>query len=142
FWGGMHGVGLMVHKAMKPRLDRLPDTWLTRAASRALTMVFVSLLWVFFRADSFGDAATIIGCAFTGFDASHIVPFITERGTWCVMMAVIIALHTLRLEWLESAKQWFVRAPWAVKLLIFVAAVQLTIQFMSAEVKPFIYFQF
>lgn len=142
FWGGMHGVVLMVHKAMKPRLDRLPDTWLTRAASRALTMVFVSLLWVFFRADSFGDAATIIGCAFTGFDASHIVPFIAERGTWCVMMAVIIALHTLRLEWLESAKQWFVRAPWAVKLLIFVAAVQLTIQFMSAEVKPFIYFQF
>ena len=58
------------------------------------------------------------------------------------MMAVIIALHTLRLEWLESAKLWFVRAPWAVKLLIFVAAVQLTIQFMSAEVKPFIYFQF
>ncbi|MDO5771712.1 MAG: MBOAT family protein [Bacteroidales bacterium] len=142
FWGGMHGVGLMTHKALKPWLDRVPDSCLTRFASRAVTIAFVSLLWVFFRADSFGDAATIIACAFTTFDASHIAPFIAERGTWCVMMVVIISLHCVPMEWLERASRWFVGTPWAVKLLLFIAVVQLTLQFMSAEVKPFIYFQF
>ena len=138
----MHGVGLMTHKALKPWLDRVPDSCLTRFASRAVTIAFVSLLWVFFRADSFGDAATIIACAFTTFDASHIAPFIAERGTWCVMMVVIISLHCVPMEWLERASRWFVGTPWAVKLLLFIAVVQLTLQFMSAEVKPFIYFQF
>ena len=142
FWGGMHGVGLMVHKACKPWLDRSPDAWYVRALSWLVTMSFVSLLWVFFRADTFGDAATIITRAFTDFDLSHFTPFVAERFTWCVMMVIIIALHTLPLGWLDRASRWFVDAPWIVKLLIFIVVVQLTLQFMSAEVKPFIYFQF
>ena len=142
FWGGMHGVGLMVHKACKPWLDRSPDAWYVRALSWLVTMTFVSLLWVFFRADSFGDAATIITQAFTDFDLSHFTPFVAERFTWCVMMVIIIALHALPLGWLDRASRWFVDAPWIVKLLIFIVVVQLTLQFMSAEVKPFIYFQF
>ena len=142
FWGGMHGVGLMVHKACKPWLDRSPDAWYVRALSWLVTMTFVSLLWVFFRADSFGDAATIITRAFTDFDLSHFTPFVAERFTWCVMMVIIIALHALPLGWLDRASRWFVDAPWIVKLLIFIVVVQLTLQFMSAEVKPFIYFQF
>ena len=142
FWGGMHGVGLMVHKACKPWLDRSPDAWYVRALSWLVTMTFVSLLWVFFRADSFGDAATIITRAFTDFDLSPFTPFVAERFTWCVMMVIIIALHALPLGWLDRASRWFVDAPWIVKLLIFIVVVQLTLQFMSAEVKPFIYFQF
>ena len=58
------------------------------------------------------------------------------------MMVVIISLHCVPMEWLERASRWFVGTPWAVKLLLFIAVVQLTLQFMSAEVKPFIYFQF
>ena len=58
------------------------------------------------------------------------------------MMVIIIALHALPLGWLDRASRWFVDAPWIVKLLIFIVVVQLTLQFMSAEVKPFIYFQF
>ncbi|MGN0211803.1 MAG: MBOAT family O-acyltransferase [Muribaculaceae bacterium] len=142
FWGGMHGVGLMVHKALRPWLGRIADTRLTRAACWAVTMIFVSLLWVFFRADTFADALTIIGNAFGSFDAAHIAPFVAERATWCVMMVVIIATHAMPIEWHARASRWFVGTPWIVKLLLFALVVQLTIQFMSAEVKPFIYFQF
>lgn len=142
FWGGMHGVGLMLHKALKPQLSRIADTRLTTAASRVITITFVSLLWVFFRAETFTDATTIIVNAFSDLNVSHIVPFIAERGTWCAMMTIIITAHSLPLEWLEKASQWFVRTSWIVKLLIFMLTVQLTLQFATAEVKPFIYFQF
>lgn len=52
FWGAMHGVGLAVHKLCRPWLDRLPRWWCIKALSWSLTMVYVSLLWVFFRADN------------------------------------------------------------------------------------------
>lgn len=142
FWGGMHGAGLMLHKFLRPWLDKMPDTRLVRAASWAVTMVFVSLLWVFFRADTFTDAMHIIGNAFSQVDASHLLPFIKERYLWCIMMAVIISLHAMPLHWLEKASQWFVGTHWLTKLLIFMVVVQLTLQFLTADVKPFIYFQF
>ena len=142
FWGGMHGIGLMTHKALKPWLDRLPDFLLSRIACRAVTITFVSLLWVFFRADSFGDALTIITCAFTSFDATHIAPFIAERGTWCVMMVLILIAHFLPKCGYAAVQRWFVNTPWVVKLLVFVVVVQLVVQFSSADVKPFIYAQY
>lgn len=47
FWGAMHGVGLAVHKACRPILQRIPDNWFTVFISWAITFVYVSLLWVF-----------------------------------------------------------------------------------------------
>ena len=142
FWGGMHGLGLMLHKALRPWLDGIADTRLTRIACWAVTMSFVSLLWVFFRADSFTDSLLIIGNAFGNFDASHLVPFVKERYVWCIMMAVIILLHTTPLSWLSRAAQWFVSTHWVTKLILFMSVIQLTLQFLCADVKPFIYFQF
>lgn len=142
FWGGMHGAGLMLHKFLRPWLDKMPDTRFVRAASWAVTMTFVSLLWVFFRADSFTDAIHIIGNAFGQVEAGHLLPFIKERYLWCIMMTVIITLHAMPLHWLERASQWFVGTHWLTKLLIFMVVVQLTLQFLTADVKPFIYFQF
>ena len=56
FWGAMHGAGLAVHKACKPILARIPDNWLTIFIFWAITFIYVSLLWVFFRAASFEDS--------------------------------------------------------------------------------------
>ena len=142
FWGGMHGVGLVVHKALKPWLDRIPDTRLVRGVSIALTVIFVGLLWVFFRADSMGDGLTVIASVGDGFDLRHFWPFVCERWLWCVMMVLMIAAHSLPERWHKGAQRWFVATPWIVKLIVFMVVVQLTLQLMSADVKPFIYFQF
>ena len=141
-WGGMHGVGLAVHKFCRPWLSRLPDTWTVRALSWALTMVYVSLLFVFFRADSMHDSLLIIRNIFTNFDIAYFVPFVKVRYVWLIMMVVIIAAHSLPRRWYDVMESWFVRAPWGVKLLLFIIVVQLVIQFMTENVAPFIYFQF
>lgn len=142
FWGAMHGVGLAVHKACRPWLDRLPHCWAVNALSWAVTMIYVSLLWVFFRAESWTDSWLIIRNIFTNFSLDHIVPFFEVRALWCVMMALIIAAHAVPRRWHEAMLQWFVTAPWAVKLVSFVVVVQVVIQLMTEEVAPFIYFQF
>lgn len=142
FWGAMHGAGLAVHKASKPLLSRLPDNRAIRAVSWTVTMIYVSLLWVFFRADSWTDSWLIIRNIFTNFSPAHIIPFVEVRYVWLIMMTVIIAAHCMPRRLYDRLAVWFVSTPWPVKLLVFIVAVQLVIQFMSEEVAPFIYFQF
>lgn len=142
FWGAMHGLGLAVHKATLPLTRRLPDVWPVKAVSWAVTMVYVSLLWVFFRADSWTDSWLIIRNIFENFSPAHIVPFAEVRYMWIVMMAIIIAAHALPQRWWDAVAGAFVRSPWVVKLIVFLIAVQLVIEFAGEDVAPFIYFQF
>lgn len=142
FWGAMHGVGLAVHKACKPVLKKISDNFFNNFISWALTFVYVSLLWVFFRASSFEDSIKIIHNIFVGFEWSHIPQFFEARMTWCIMMITLIVLHFVPQSYADRVQNWFIRAPWILKLILFIVAVQLVIEFMSEEVSPFIYFQF
>ena len=141
-WGGMHGVGLIVHKALRPWLVKIPDTWPVKAASWTLTMAYVSFLFIFFRAASFEDAWLIIRNIFGNFDIAYLAPFVRVRYVWFIFVAMIIAVHSLPTRWINAAGDWFVRAPFGAKLAVFIVAVQLVVQFMSEDVMPFIYFQF
>ncbi len=142
FWGGMHGAGLAIHKATRKYLAKLPDTWLTRALSWAVTMCFVSALWVFFRADSWEASVTILRTAVDDFSLSCIPAFASARMTWLIMMLVVIAAHALPSRLWDKAGNAFVRSPWLAKLATFIVVVQLVLEFRSADVAPFIYFQF
>lgn len=142
FWGAMHGVGLAVHKATLPLTRRLPNRWWVKAMCWAATMLYVSLLWVFFRADSWLDSWLIIKNIFTNFSLDYLVPFVSVRYVWLVMMAVIITLHALPTRWVDRVGTLFVKSWWGVKLLVFLVVVQLVLEFAGEDVSPFIYFQF
>lgn len=142
FWGGMHGVGLAVHKACKPILRRIPDNFLTKSIFWAITFTYVSLLWVFFRAASFADSVTIIESVFKQFNLAYFPEFWHVRSEWCVMMLLLIIAHALPQRTIDRAQRLFIRSPWIVKFVVFLAVVQLVIVYMSSEIAPFIYFQF
>lgn len=142
FWGAMHGVGLAVHKACQPVLKKIPDNWFTIFISWLITFIYVSLLWVFFRAADFESSVKIISNIFVDFHWAQIPEFFQARMTWCIMMLVLIVFHFIPEKWAAAAESLFLRSPWIVKLLVFLVVVQLVIEFMSAEVSPFIYFQF
>ncbi|MDE6793038.1 MAG: MBOAT family protein [Muribaculaceae bacterium] len=142
FWGAMHGIGLAVHKAFKPILVKIPDNWFTCFISWLLTFVYVSLLWVFFRAADFESSVLIIKNIFEDFQWSQIPQFAQARPAWCIMMGALIVFHFFPHKWTVAVQWAFIRINWVVKLIIFLIAVQLVIEFMSEEVSPFIYFQF
>jgi D-alanyl-lipoteichoic acid acyltransferase DltB (MBOAT superfamily) len=65
FWGGMHGVGLALERARADarRARGLREPGATpgaRALQRLAVFAFVSLAWVFFRAESMGDAFAVL----------------------------------------------------------------------------------
>lgn len=142
FWGAMHGVGLAVHKASQPVLRHIPDNFLTRLICWSVTFVFVSLLWVFFRASTFADSVLIIRNIFVDFEWGQIPQFFQYRPQWSIMMGLLFVLHFTPSDISSRARGLFIRSPWLMKLGIFLIAVQLVIEFMSEEVSPFIYFQF
>src|SRR5581483_4068982 len=68
-WGAIHGgVLAFEHWRHEERIARgLPeveDTWQRRAIDRFVTFQIVCLAWVFFRADSFSNAAAVLGRLF------------------------------------------------------------------------------
>lgn len=142
FWGAMHGAGLAVHKAGKPYMDRLGNSWPVKALCWLVTMSFVAALWVFFRADSATAAITIIGRVFTDFDIAYAAPFAAARTLWLILMALIVISHCLPAGFWNRAAMWFVRTPWIVKLLLFLLTIQCVVELRSSDVMPFIYFQF
>ena len=105
-------------------------------------MSVVAALWVFFRADSWGDACTLLSRAVSDFSLSYALPFASARTLWLIMMAVIIIAHALPTSFWDRAGQWFVASPWIVKLILFLAVAQLVIELHGEDVTPFIYFQF
>ena len=142
FWGAGHGGALCLHKWLMPRLKQLPNTWWVRFASWLITFVVVSLLWVFFRADTFGTACEVIGGTFSRFDLAYLPVFAQVRNTWCIVMVLVFALHFLPQPVWDDLRRRFIRSRWWVKLLMFVVVVQLVIEFAAADVQPFIYAQF
>lgn len=142
FWGAMHGVGLAIHKMCKPILSKISDNWFTIFISWLVTFIYVSLLWVFFRAASFEDSVLIISNIFVDFQWSQIPQFFEARMVWCIMMISLTVFHFVPQRVSDGLCRMFIKSPWIVKLAAFILVVQLVIEFMSEEVAPFIYFQF
>ena len=64
------------------------------------------------------------------------------RTVWCLMMLTLIFMHFVPQKWADTLQSRYIGSPWLVKLVVFIAVVQLVLEFMLAEVQPFIYFQF
>ena len=170
FWGGLHGIGLSVHKLLNPKLDKIPDVFTKKFLAWFITFHFVVFLWIFFRAtdinidtkvkvkdpatgemvektetkkvDAFIVSWMMIKKVFTDFDIKFAKPFWEARQTWVILMIIGFLMHTMPLDKYHRLIDSYVKLPWLLKLIIFIAVVQLVIQFSDKDVQPFIYFQF
>ena len=141
-WGALHGIGLIIHKASKWWLDKIPNTWYVKFAAFLITFIYVAVGWVFFRSPSVESALTLLGHIGSDFSWDYLPPFLSTRLVWMLFLVLGFALHGLRKRHSDRLSEWFVRSPWLVKLLIFVVVMQLVINFRQDSVQPFIYAQF
>ena len=141
-WGALHGAGLAVHKLCRGWLKKIPDSWPVKAASWLLTMLFVMVCWVFFRAGSLEDVGEIFRRICTEFDFAYAAPFWAARKLWCVVLAVAAAGLLIPPRAYNRLQARFVRLPWVVIFLVFLVAVQLVLQLRTGDIQPFIYYQF
>ncbi len=142
-WGALHGAALVIHKFCKSLfLDKIKDNIPVKFFSWLITFVFVLVTWIFFASKNMDDACVVFSKIGTDFDWAYLVPFVGARTMWTVFALLAFILHFTPYKWNEKIKEYFVKSPWIVKLLLFALAVQLVINFSQDSVQPLIYAQF
>ena len=133
------------------------ETKVTRALATAWavlqTLTFITFTRLFFRSSSNLDPATAnevawataknmvnqIGGAWTN---AVIWPFIREFH-WVVAMFIVgMLIHWLPTNWKRRYRLWFSAMPLWLMVLVVCVAIIVIYQFVTADMQPFIYFQF
>ncbi len=141
FWGAMHGLLLCIDKLLKPLTVILNNKRIGRIFMIIITFTLVNLLWIFFRADDFELALTIIN-RFKEVDLFTFVPiFLAYWKPLSIIFATLI-IHFLSKNIKLVYRDAFIRLPSIVKIFVIVVVVFIIVQAKSAEIQPFIYFQF
>ena len=150
-WGGLHGLGLIVHREYERVAGKAGAWWqkLRPIVGPFLCFYFVCITWVMFRAQTVIDPDTGAVQA-NGFDVARtvlksIVLFHSngsrELANSCLWFILALAI----LHWLASRKvfaAWWRRLPeWAYALLLGVG-LGVSLLFVPQHFKAFIYFQF
>ncbi len=138
-WGGIHGLGLILHKTFKPLLNKIPDNLPIKAISWLITFVYVSIAWVYFRSESIDNCHNIFTKIFTDFDIAYLPYFIKVRMLWTIIFVLSFIAAILPAKWFVRLRTLYVVSPWIVKVLLFIAVLQLAIELYTADVAPFIY---
>jgi len=141
-WGAMHGVGLVVHKALRKPLKQLPDRFWVRALAWTVTFGYLLLTWIFFRSPTWDSAKAMCHQIIYDFDWAYLVPFVKARPMWTLLTFGGLLFQAIRQRHADRLRNAFVRSPWIVKLLLFLIVVQLVVNFSQDSVRPFIYAQF
>jgi alginate O-acetyltransferase complex protein AlgI len=148
FWGFLHGLYLIGHRlllrlygsmnivAARPRVEQALSL-----AGWPVTMVLVSFTWVFFRANSFGDAWKI-SAAMLGLAPATTEPYLRTYVWLGLGAAALLAFSEpiiVRLLQRGYARWWSM--PWVMRGSVYFAIAMILILFGGSSQK-FIYFDF
>lgn len=141
-WGGLHGLYLVIEKFLKNIMpeshnwSKLP----VKIFFALVTFIAVSIAWVFFRADSFEQAFTIIEVLLTGNSGAPTISiqYFYILLTFGITM-IILASHWVMRE--RSLEHIVNKMPWWLRSIVFAAMIIILVT-CSGEDRAFIYFQF
>lgn len=140
-WGALHGIALAVHRFFREYFA--PGAYpMPRFIAQLLTFHFVCFCWIFFRADNVQTATEVLNQIATQFDLSILPEFINGYKYVLGLMVLGYGLHFLPKSVENRSEALVARMPLAGKLAWLLAVILLMTQIQSAEVQPFIYFQF
>lgn len=142
-WGLLHGIGLIVHKYYaKQEFTRTIDSLFTKICYWLITFLYIAAAWVFFRADNLSVACNIFQQIAQNLYLADAYTFLMARPQWLIMLVVGLELHSIKANDYQWLSENFAKAPWVVKLIIFLIIVQCAIHISQESVQPFIYTRF
>jgi alginate O-acetyltransferase complex protein AlgI len=140
-WGALHGAALAVDKLFQ-KVFRPGNGWLTKLLGWFITFHFVCFCWIFFRAGTFEVALQVIHQITHNLRPDLLAQVVGAFRPVFALVALGYLLHfipdglTLRLETALARRSVVEQA------VLLTLVVWLVIQVKSAEIQPFIYFQF
>ncbi|MFC1765856.1 MBOAT family O-acyltransferase [Planctomycetota bacterium] len=140
-WGVLHGLYLVMERLLQrvvPEAIRRP--WIVRLFLAVATFACINLAWVFFRAESFAQAFTLLQAMFgmTSEDATRVLTVVQISKAAGIVGSLFLIHWFLRDRSLEQIAHLI---PWWLRSMI-LSAMILSIVLLSGEDRAFIYFQF
>ena len=129
-WGALHALGRVLTRELER--TRFYREQVPRCVKQAVVFVFVCFCWIFFRADTFGDACTIVQRIFTSGFADPRCPLL--------MLGLIGSVWVYQFIY-ESRLTRLLELP-PVRVALVVAMLLYVTVFATSSSEPFIYFQF
>jgi len=142
-WGALNGLGLVVYKLWRkvsPFTDK--KGWAVRFYAIFLTFNFITFTRIWFRAESMEKANAIIHQITHAFDFTQIIPVIISYKYVFGLMLFGYVIHWLSSNIKQSYENWFINSPNYVKVALSAIIVLIIYQAQTADLQPFIYFQF
>jgi D-alanyl-lipoteichoic acid acyltransferase DltB (MBOAT superfamily) len=140
-WGALHGAALAVDKLFQ-KVFKPGDNWLIKLLGWFITFHFVCFCWIFFRAGTFEVATQVIHQITHNLRPDLLPAVLASFRPVFALVALGYVLHfipdglTFRLEGALAQRSVLTQA------VLLTAIIWLVIQVKSAEIQPFIYFQF
>lgn len=142
-WGGLNGIGLVVYKFWRKispwenRSNILVNVWRI-----AITFTFITFTRVFFRSESMDVVNGMLHQIGTNMDLSIIPEALVAYKLVFLVMLFGFVIHWLSQKWKDRIMNWFIDSPLWLQAVIASVVVIIVYQSVSANMQPFIYFQF
>ncbi len=150
-WGGLNGLGLSVErffrnllgikKAPKGVPAPKPAFW-KQALGVIFTFNFITFTRIFFRSRSFDGAITMIRTIFTDFRGHLALQWLQQYQVVAALIIIGFLLHWLPQKARSGFEGFLRRSPVPVQAAMLAILIWVLFQFRSADLQPFIYFQF
>jgi D-alanyl-lipoteichoic acid acyltransferase DltB (MBOAT superfamily) len=141
FWGALHGIALAIDKALNTIQLQKKYSFLT-PLGWLLTFHFVAFCWIFFRASNFEIAIQIIQ-QISKLPHWELLPKIVNGYKLVfILFAVGYILHFIPDNTQHKLILFTQKWPLFIKAFLLALIIYLIAQVKSAEIQPFIYFQF
>ncbi len=152
-WGGLHGLGLVIHKFFMQLFPKLSASknWLIKYVSWSLTFHFVSYCWLFFRAKDLANYYDMMGQIKNVFydwstnewtNISHYTEVLIGYKYVMLLLALGYVFHLTPPSWEAGLKKFLMKVPLVLYPIGILLITILLFQFSEIELTPFIYFQF
>jgi D-alanyl-lipoteichoic acid acyltransferase DltB (MBOAT superfamily) len=142
-WGGLNGVGLVIHKLWQ-KISPFKDSssFLVKGMMVFITLAFISFTRIFFRSDSLDTVSLIFDRITNHFGAA--LTFNIIQGYALVFSVILVGylIHWIPENFKEKYRLKFAELPLPIMSLVAVVFVFCIYQMVSGEMQPFIYFQF
>ena len=142
-WGGLNGLGLVVHKLwLKISPFKNANSFFVKGMLVLITLTFISFTRIFFRSDNLETVSLIFDRINNHFGAALTFNIIKGYAVVFSVMAIGYLIHWIPERIKEAYRNKFADLPLPIMSIVVVVFVFCIYQLVSGEMQPFIYFQF
>ena len=146
-WGALHGIALAAHKFIMGHFSSFKalgcemKPW-RRVLGVLITFHVVCFGWILFRATSMKAVGEMFRQIFTNFHPEVFMQFVLGYKGVFALMVIGYVQHFMPKRSEDALRGVVTRTPLLIQAAILAIAIFIVVQFKSAGVQPFIYFQF